>query len=267
MKQALYDDYKQALDETKLTKPWWFNCRAKQVIKELYPDKSSEASDQRFSRFANCFEISLRRKTRCAQKYPQSLGYSIVKFHLKVLSTRRRGTYRMKDIANMDQTPLLFVMDDGKAYADKGSCEVWRATYGSGLDKRQCSVQLTIFADGKTRVKPLGIFQGKCLRIESKEQDAWDRRVQVLFQEKAWCDEPRMLYWISQQWNNCFMNPPTNGSSGKILIVDVHHPQQTDKVKCILKKKTDLINIPHGCTSRVQPLDVVFNKPFKKDII
>ena len=63
------------------------------------------------------------------------------------------------------------------------------------------------------------------------------------------------------------MNPPTNGSSGKILIVDVHHPQQTDKVKCILKKKTDLINVPHGCTSRVQPLDVVFNKPFKKDII
>ena len=61
----------------------------------------------------------------------------------------------MKDIANMDQTPLPFVMDDRKTYADKGSSEVWCATNGSGLDKRQFSVHLTIFADGKPRVKPL----------------------------------------------------------------------------------------------------------------
>ena len=73
----------------------------------------------------------------------------------------------MKDIANMDQTPLLFVMDDGKTYADKGSCEVWRATHGSGLDKRQCSAQLTIFADEKPRVKPLGIFLGQ--RFENRK--------------------------------------------------------------------------------------------------
>ena len=32
------------------------------------------------------------------------------------------------------------------------------------------------------------------------------------------------------------------------------------------EEETDLINVPPGCTSRVQPLDVAFNKPFK-DII
>ena len=80
----------------------------------------------------------------------------------------------MKDIVNMDQTPLPFVMHDGKTYADEGSSEVWCATHGSGLDKKQCSVQLTIFANGKRRVKPLVIFWGKGLRIQSKEQDAWD---------------------------------------------------------------------------------------------
>ena len=92
--------------------------------------------------------------------------------------------------------------------------------------------------------------------------------MQVLLQEKAWCDEPIMLEWIFQQWNNWFINPPTNGSSGKILIADVQRAQQTDKVKCILKKKkkTVLINVPPECTRQVQPLDVVFNKPFK-DII
>ena len=87
----------------------------------------------------------------------------------KVLLTRRRGIYQMKDIANMDQTPLPFVMDDGKTNADKGSSEVWCATHGSVLDRRQCSVQLTIFADGKSRAKPLVIFRGKGLRIKSKD--------------------------------------------------------------------------------------------------
>ena len=49
------------------------------------------------------------------------------------------------------------------------------------------------FADGTPRVKHVVIFRGKGLRIKSKEQDAWDRRVQVLFQEKSWCDEPIVL--------------------------------------------------------------------------
>ena len=161
----------------------------------------------------------------------------------------------------------IIALCDGrwKTYVDKGSSEEWCATHCSGLAKRQCSVQLTIFADGKPRVKPIVIFRGKSLRIKSKEQDAWDQRVQILFQEKAWCGEPIMLDWISQQWNNSFIIPSTNNSSGKILIADVHRAQQTGKVKYILKK-TDLINVPPGCTSGVQPLDVVFNKQFK-DII
>ena len=40
-----------------------------------------------------------------------------------------------------------------------------------------------------------------------------------------------MLDWISQQGNSSFINRPTNGSSGRILIVDVHRAQQIDKVK------------------------------------
>ena len=43
----------------------------------------------------------------------------------------------------------------------------------------------------------------------------------------------------------------------------MHRAQQTDGVKALLKKKnTKLVNVPPGCTSRVQLLDVSFNKPF-----
>ena len=164
----------------------------------------------------------------------------------------------------MDQTPLPFVLDDGKTYADKGSSEVWCVSGSSGLDKRQCSVQLTIFADGVPRVRALVVFRGKGLRITRKEQEAWDRRVQLAFQPKAWCDESMMKKQISEQWGNIFINPPTTGATGKILVADVYGAQQTDGVKALLKKKnSELVNVPPGCTSRVQPLDVSFNKPFK----
>ena len=105
----------------------------------------------------------------------------------------------------MDQTPLLFVLDDGKTYADNGSSEVWCVSGSSGLDKRQCRVQLAILADGVPRVRPLVIFRGKCLRITCKDQEAGDRTVQVALQPKAWCDESMMKKWISEQWGNIFI--------------------------------------------------------------
>ena len=46
---------------------------------------------------------------------------------------------------------------------------MWVHGGASGLDKRQCTVQLTLFADGEPRVKPLLIFRGKGKRIALSE--------------------------------------------------------------------------------------------------
>ena len=143
-------------------------------------------------RFCRRYGVTLRRKTHTAQTDPKQLASAITKFHSKLLRVRRRGVYQTKDIANMDQTPLPFVLDDGKTYADKGSSEVWCVSGSSGLDKQQCFVQLTIFGDGVPDVRPLVIFCGKGLRIIRKKYEAWDRRVWVAFQPKAWFGESMM---------------------------------------------------------------------------
>ena len=49
----------------------------------------------------------------------------------------------------MDQTPLQFCFSKGPTYADRGDKTVWVRGAASGLEKRQCTVQLTIFADGE----------------------------------------------------------------------------------------------------------------------
>ena len=60
------------------------------------------------------------------------------------------GPWNLSDIANMDQTPLEFCFNTKRAtYETKGEKTVWTRTTGSGHEKRQCTVQLTVFADGE----------------------------------------------------------------------------------------------------------------------
>ena len=75
----------------------------------------------------------------------------------------------------MYQTPLPFVLDDGKTYVKKSLKEVRTQSGQSGLDKRQATVQLTMFADGVDRVRPTVIFRGKGLQVSAKEKQSYDR--------------------------------------------------------------------------------------------
>ena len=145
--------------------------------------------------------------------------------------------------------------------------EVWAQSGQSGLDKRQATVQLTVFSDGVDRVRPTVIFRGKGLQISAKEKQSYDRPVKAMYQEKAWCDEEIMKEWISTERSNPLKNPVGQNSDWKILIADVHCAQQTNSVKELLKKhKTSLVNVSPGCTSRVQVVDVLRNKPFKDEV-
>lgn len=170
------------------------------------------------------------------------------------------GKFELKQIANVDQTPLPFTFTDGTTYEDTGASSVWVRGGASGLDKRQCTVQLTIFADGEPRVKRLIIFRGKGKRITFREKVRYDRRVHVAFQENAWCDEPTMDMWVRQLWK-----PACSGNM--LLILDVHKAQKTDAILDLLdRSNTTPVYIPPGTTSLIQPLDVTFNKPFKSEV-
>ena len=136
MEDALYVEYKETREKGKFLKRWSFNTRAKQLLKDHYPGKELKCSDQWFMRLYRRYGVALRSKTHAAQTDPKQLAPAIAKFHPKLLRVHRCGVYQIKDMANMDQTPLPLLLDDGKTYVDKGSSEVWCVSGSSGLDKR-----------------------------------------------------------------------------------------------------------------------------------
>ena len=70
----------------------------------------------------------------------------------------------------MDQTPLPFSFTNGGTYADTGDKTVWVRGGALGLEKRQCTAQITLLTDGEPRVKPLLIFKGKGKQISLREK-------------------------------------------------------------------------------------------------
>lgn len=78
--------------------------------------------------------------------------------------------FRLGNIANMDQIPLEFEFLSGFTYNTVGTKSVWGRSQGSGLDKHQATVQLTIHADRVPRTKPLLDFRSKGTKITANEK-------------------------------------------------------------------------------------------------
>ena len=162
----LYREYRQLRKRGLKVKGYWFKVRAKQLLAEKVPEASFLFSDGWFDAFKQRHRISLRRATNVSQKPADDKRGAIQGFHLTIREVAREGEIKgplgqflLHQVANMDQTPLPFCFSNGETYADTGDKTVWVRGGASGLEKRQCTAQLTVFADGQPHVKPLLIFR------------------------------------------------------------------------------------------------------------
>ena len=147
MEKHLHTEFLKLKKEGRSIKKWWFVTTGREVLKNCHPDAKFVFCDKWFRGFCNRKRISLRRKINASQKTPDQFVNAITKFHQKFLRERISGKFQLKDIANMDQTPLPFILDDNRTYDTVGAKEIWVRIGQSGLDKRQCTVQLTVFGD------------------------------------------------------------------------------------------------------------------------
>jgi len=170
------------------------------------------------------------------------------------------GRYRLQNICNMDQTPLPFEYLEGQTYSPIGEKTIWaQSSSQSGWDKRQGTIQLTVFADSIPRVKPLIFFRGKGVGPTIlAEKQLYDSRVVVKFNPTAYANSSNMLEWLDEQVVPILEDQPT------ILAMDLFAAHRTEEVLDTLRAHDITVSvIPGGCTGLVQPLDVSINRPFK----
>lgn len=179
MEEVLKEEFLDLRRKGLRVRSFWFRVRAKQLMEEMEPGVPFACSDGWFTRFKARHGISLRCPTNTSQRPALDKVETIRAFHHTIRRlakpgegqpTEDVGRFKLSQIANMDQTPLPFCFTDGSTYEERGNQTVWVRGAASGLDKRQCTVQLTIFADSKPRVKPLIIFRGKGKRITFREK-------------------------------------------------------------------------------------------------
>jgi len=91
--------------------------------------------------------------------------------------TQWAGQYMLQNICNMDQKPLSFEFMDDQTYNQIGEKTIWIQSSKYGLDKRQGTIQLTLFADGVPHLKPLIYFRGQgtgpTIVSEQRQYDNW----------------------------------------------------------------------------------------------
>ena len=246
----------------------WLKIKMRQSLRLFYGDEVADnfkGSKNWLHRFSERNFISLRRRTN-KKKIGNTEKLPIIQsFHLQLrkdVQSRKRHNYSIQlddkwgrwvptRRYNMDQVPCPFVIDQQSTYDKKGTNSVWISQPGSGLDKRQCTLQLCISPEDEQHVPPAIIFRGKG-NVSRIEKDAYDKRVHVYWQKNAWMDRSVALNWIKQTFA-----PAVDKSSENVLFLDNLGCQMTEEFHATCRElaSTVVYPLPPEETDKCQPID------------
>ena len=194
-----------------------------------------------------------RCKTSIQQKLPKDLEIQLERFKKKVKQLRRVHKFEDNLIINMDETPVYFDMPGSRTIERKGKKEV--RVRSTGTEKRRFTAVLACKAAG-VMLPPIIIFKGK---RELKKLKI-PRGVVVKVQSKGWNDATLTKVWLQ----NVVVQHTKKQQA--LLVWDTFKGHLTDELESMLRKSNIITAvIPGGCTSKIQPLDVCINKPYKNN--
>lgn len=255
----------------------WVMATARQILKMpliVNPDHAKEIKLSRhwyYAGFLNRSKFSIRRSSNRKQADVVSAKPAIYRFHCELLSLFRQepqidplfGHYAKRDVFNFDQIPLPFVCDsDSRTVDDVGAKRVWCRQPGSGLEKRQATMHLTLCADDDAKQpKPIIIFRGTGKNVmRSSEVQEWDSRVSVLFQSCAWVDTDVANMVVSLYEKD----PAFSDNRHRLMLCDNLDAHRADVfVKAMERKIGKLVFYPPNLTHMLQPIDAGAGRSIK----
>jgi hypothetical protein len=182
-----------------------------QCVKHHYgEDTGFKASAGWMKRFMGRYGLTWRRRNDNAKAGVDTLVQPLATFINELRKFRMQnpkggdskyGKYGVYNTFNVDQVPLPFASADPRTLEFVGTKRVWIKQPGSGLDKRQATLQLLIRPMG-VQPKPTLLFRGQVKpkracdqRKRAEEEKGYDPDVNVIWQAKAWADTVTCVEW------------------------------------------------------------------------
>jgi len=158
-------------------------------------------------------------------------------------------------VLNMDETPFAMAEVRNSSWGDKGS-NAPNVSLTTDREKKIMTAMPTVSETGKL-LKFAWINKGKTRRGINKLK--LPNHIHSFHSPKGWTNEEVMCQYIEQ-----IIFPHTKGRPCA-LLVDSYLAHGTSIVKEVAEGYgVDLITVPKGQTSTLQPLDVSFNSNFKE---
>ena len=177
----------------------------------------------------------------------------VLSFHRHIIQLRKRHQYPLRNIYNMDETPLRFDDPSTRTLHKIGEKTIHIRT--NGAEKKGFTVVLACAADG-SKVIPHVIFKG----VRKLGDTCTQPGIVTKVHRNGWMDEAGCMEWVRTTF-------PVHSEERKLLVWDSFRGHLTENVKAELRRrKVDAAVIPGGLTSVLQPLDVSLNKPMKDKV-
>ena len=249
----------------------WIYTNANMINRTLYPG-ASRLSKSIVVTFLKKYSIKLRRVQRKKQESKGSHTATLMNWHgelreglIKTGSKRpyyhpKWGRYTPERRWNVDQVPMEFAINRKTTYEEPVEKEsrkdhkVWVAQPGSGLDKRQCSLQVC-FSPVKDSCRVAIIFRGQG-HISPDERAAYRMGVDVYFQKCAWVDRK-----VAQEWTDKTFAPVVKDFDDYVLFCDNLNAQTCDAFREKISSLGGVVKYgPAGKTDSWQPVDSGFGR-------
>lgn len=231
-----------------------------------------KASAGWLKRFMGRHKLTWRRRNDNALKSASHLASGVQKFIKSLRALRAQhpdqkdpiwGIFGPKNTLNIDQIPLPFASSSKCTIEFLGTQRVWLKQPGSGLDKRQATLQLLIRGEGK-QPKPVLIFRGKktyTRKCDKKkrlaEESKYDEDVIVLWQPKSWADTETCVEWAQGPFTE-FIKDNLKGDPFLLLCDNLNAQTKDPFLKAVADAGPSSSKIyfgPPGATHLWQPVD------------
>ena len=209
------------------------------------------------NRWKQRYNVGVRAGTNNAQKIPADYADLLHSFRKSVITIRKAENIGPADIVNMDQTMCRFDMPPSHTNNKRGERTIRIKT--TRAEKKGFTVALAATASGK-KLPAVIVFKerGGSLGVRVRRSLRIPPNVRVRASTNGWMTAEEYQHWLVHVYGK--------ESQRRLLIVDSYKPHQTvDSIKKVKDScNSDVIIIPGGCTSIVQPMDKCINRPFKE---